>query len=85
MNKFFATIGRTLSKNVVEFKYNDKISRNSDAFVFFPTDVDEMAKVIINLMNKNSTGHDGLSNVIIKLCAPVIMKLLVVCFSEMFD
>ena len=36
-------------------------------------------------MNKNSTGHDGLSNVMIKLCAPVIMKLLVVCFNELFD
>ena len=56
MNKFFATIGPTLSKNFVEFelKYNDKNSRNSDTFVFFPTDVDEMAKVIKNLMNKNS-------------------------------
>ena len=85
MNKFFATIGPTLSKKLVEFKYNDKISRNSDTFVFFPTDVDERAKVIKNLMNRNSTGHDGLSNVMIKLCAPVIMKLLVVCFNEMFD
>ena len=44
-----------------------------------------MAKVIKNLKYKNSTGHDGLSNVMIKLCAPVIMKLLVVCFNEMFD
>ena len=85
MNMFFATIGPTLSKNFVEFKYNDKISRNSDTFVFFPTDVDEMAKVIKNLINKNSTGHDGLCSVMIKLCAPVIMKLLVVCFNDMFD
>ena len=53
MNKFFATIGPTLSKSFVEFKYNDKSSRNSGTFVFFPTDVDEMAKVIKNLMNKN--------------------------------
>ena len=52
MNKFSATIGPTLSKNFVEFKYNDKISRNSDTFVFFPTDFDEMAKVIKNLKNK---------------------------------
>ena len=44
-----------------------------------------MAKVIKNLMNKSSTGHDGLSNVLIKFCSPVIMKLLVVCFFEMFD
>ena len=85
MNIFFATIGPTLSKNFVEFKDNNKISRNSNTFVFFPTDVDEMTKVIKNLMNKNSTGHDGLSNLMIKLCAPVIMKLLVVCFNEMFD
>ena len=26
MNKFFATIGPTLSKNFVKFKYNDKMS-----------------------------------------------------------
>ena len=44
-----------------------------------------MAKIIQNLINKKSTGHDGLSNVMIKLCAPVIMKLLVVCFNEIFD
>ena len=85
MNKIFATIGPTLSKNFVEFKYNNKISRNSDTFVFFPTDVDEIATVMKKLMNKNSTGHDGLSNVMIKFCAPVIMKLLFVCFNEMFD
>ena len=54
MNKFFATIGPKLAKNFVEFKYNDKSSRNSGTFVFFPTDVDEMAKIIKNLMNKNN-------------------------------
>ena len=36
MNKFFATIGPQLSIKFVEFKYNDKISRNSDTFLFFP-------------------------------------------------
>ena len=35
MNKFFATIGPQLSIKFVEFKYNDKISRNSDTFLFF--------------------------------------------------
>ena len=32
----------------------------------------------------NDHGHDGLSNKMVKLCAPVIMKLMVVCFNEMF-
>ena len=41
-----------------------------------------MVKVIENLKNKHSTGHDGLSNMMVKLYAPVIMKLMVVCFNE---
>ena len=71
-------------KKFGDFKYVDRISRNCATFVSFPTDFDEMAKVIKNLKNKHSTGHDGFSNMMVKLCAPVIMKLMVVCFNEMF-
>ena len=43
-----------------------------------------MANVIKNLKNKLSTGHDGLSNKMVRLFAPVILKLKVVYFNEMF-
>ena len=52
---------------------------------FFPTDIDEMTNNIKNLKNKHSTGHDGLSNMMVGLCAPVIMKLMIVCFNKMFS
>ena len=84
MVNFFVAIGPQLSKKIGDFKYVDRISRNCETFVFFPTDIDEMATVIKNLKNKHSSGHDGLSNMMVKLCVPVIMKLMVVCFNEMF-
>ena len=83
MNNFFVTIGPQLSKQNGDFKYVDIISRNCETFFF--TDIDEMAKVIQHLKNKHSTGHDVLSNMMVKLCASVIMKLMVVCFNEMFS
>ena len=71
-------------KNIGDFKYVDRISRNCGTFVFFTTDIDEMANNVKNLKNKHSTGHDGLSNMMVELCAPVIIKLMVVCFNEKF-
>ena len=71
-------------KKIGDFKFFARISRNCEIFVFFPTDTDEMANVIKKLKNKHSTGHDGFSNMVVELCAPVIMKLMVVCYNEMF-
>ena len=84
MNNFFVTIGPQLSKKIGDCKNIDKISCNCEIFVFFPTDIHEMAKSIKNLKNKHLIGHDGLSNMMVKLCAPVIMKLMVDCFKETF-
>ena len=43
-----------------------------------------MAKAVKKVKSKHSTGHDWLSNMMVRVCAPVIMKLMVVCFNEMF-
>ena len=50
----------------------------------FPLTLTKWQTILSILKNKHSTGHDGLSNMMVKFCAPVIMKLLVVCLNEMF-
>ena len=41
-----------------------------------------MNKVITSLKNKASSGHDGLSNNIVQICAPVIAPYLTSVFNQ---
>ena len=49
LNNFFVTIEPQFSKKNEVFKYYDRITRNCETFVFFPTDIDEMAEAIKKL------------------------------------
>ena len=64
---------------------SQKLDRNISSFVIFKTDEHEVFKVLGALKTKTSSGHDGLSTIIIKLLSPVIYVFLANTFKKCFD
>ena len=79
-NNFFANIGPTLA-NAINTPHN-KSYRNfltqaiTSSFNFSMVSEEETLKVISNLKPKTSTGHDGLSSILLKYIAPRIVTVL---------
>ena len=86
LKDFFVNVGKHLS-NSMPFagSASQKIDRNISSFVIFEKDEHEVFKVIGALKTKTSTGHDGLSTKLIKLCSPVISVFLANIFNKCID
>ena len=84
-----ALIGLTetwLSDNDPIGTYNLEGYDNIDcAFVIYDTNWYEILKVIKNLNNEKSTGHDGICSKMVKLSAPVLADHLVHFFNICFE
>ena len=69
--KFYSTLGENLAQNIPRSKidindYLAKIPRNLHSMVLFPTSYSEVDKVIAKLPAKTSSGHDDISNILLK-------------------
>ena len=83
---FVVNIGKHLSNSMpLVGSASQKLDRNISSFVIFKTDEHEVLKVIGALKTKTSSGHDGLSTKMIKLCSPVISVFLANIFNECID
>ena len=60
----FASKIKTSEKKVSE--YNSKIKRNSKNILLSPTNEYEIAKILDNLVAKQSSGWDGITNRLLK-------------------
>ena len=83
MNDFFTNIGQRLAdsiKKTANFVFESPSIEQTCALHF--ADEIEMNKVITSLKNKASSGHDGLSNNIVQICAPVIAPYLTSVFNQ---
>ena len=83
---FFSNIGSTLSRkipapNVSYHDYMDGV-RSENTFFLSPTDEQEITKIILSLKNKNSSGYDGISNVLLKKLTPEICYPLSIIFNK---
>ena len=58
---------------------------NENSIVIFPTDEPEIGKIISNLKNKKSHGHDGIRNEILKCCSPIVETYLPVAFNRAME
>ena len=67
-NKYFVSIGQTLSRNVQSNRsYDEYLVENTNCqLIFNPVNEEMVAKIINQLKNKSSYGHDGISNILIK-------------------
>ena len=84
--KFFSTVGKLYAKKisnpVIPSKdYLSKMPRNGKSTFFTPVTKSEMMKILEKLHNKNSHGHDGLSNKLIKSIRTALCKPLCILFN----
>ena len=85
INEYFAQIGSVLAAEIKPIDNKIKINRVKDTMVTTPTNLQEIARILKHLKNKKSSGHDGISNEILKCCSPVIEPILAEIFNEMIE
>ena len=84
--EYFSTVGENYAnkisspKNNVDY-YLRKINRNNKTIFMEPTTQGEILKTINNLPSKKSSGYDGISNVVLKDIAPIIIAPLTTLFN----
>ena len=89
-NKFYATVGTKLADKIREqnaslgapFDYTTHVKKAAGNFRFQKVDTDTILEIVQNLKNKSSTGTDGISNVLLKVIAPYIIKPLYKMFNR---
>ena len=87
-NKYYTSIGSKLSslikgQNCVpgfDFKTHVKLAKGT--FSFQEVDTDLILKIVNSLQTKNSSGTDGISNVMLKTISPFISKPLNTIFNR---
>ena len=85
INEYFAQIGSVLAAEIKPIDNKIKINRVKDTMVTTPRNSQEIARSLKHLKNKKSSGHDGISNEILKCCSPVIEPILAEIFNEMIE
>ena len=84
---FFSNIGKCYAKNIPESKnsigsYLNKIPTNNKSLFLNPCDPVEIRKIILSLKNKKSSGHDGISNILLKSLSDVLATPLSIVFNQ---
>ena len=85
--KYFANIGENLSSKIPESnksinEYLAKIERNEKSLFLRPTSEQEIDKIIEKLPNKNSSGYDNISNILLKKLKFPLLKPLNIIFTK---
>ena len=84
--EYFSTVGENYAnkisspKNNVDY-YLRRINSNNKTIFMEPTTQGELLKTINNLPSKKSSGYDGISNVVLKDIAPIIIAPLTTIFN----
>ena len=84
---FYSTMGYNLSTKIKGATRNinhylDKIPINPNSMIMIPTRPDEIKQQITKLPNKSSSGHDGISNKLLKLLSSSIAYPLSIIFNQ---
>ena len=85
--KYFANTGENLSSKIPKpskpiNEYLTKIERNEKSLFLRPTSEQEINKIIEMLPNKNSSGYDNISNILLKKLKFAILKPLNIIFNK---
>ena len=85
--KYFANIGENLASKIPKSnkhinEYLAKIERNEKSLFLRPTSEQEINKIIEKLPNKNSSGHDNISNILLKKLKAPLLKPLNIIFNQ---
>ena len=87
MGNYYSTIGLKLFNKVPDSSksiesYINKIKNNTNSLYLTPTTTTEIEKLIAKLKNKPSSGHDQISNVMLKWLCPVVSGPLSIIFNK---
>ena len=68
---YYSTIGARLANSIPPPRHDNqfylkKITHNPKSLYLSPTTMQEIIKIIDNLPNKNSSGHDNINNILFK-------------------
>ena len=85
--EFFSSVGPSFAKKIgpstkVITDYNKKIPLNNNSLYFYPTCPEEIKTIIENMLNKTSTGYDGISNKLLKGIKNSILTPLAIIFNQ---
>ena len=85
--KYFSEIGETFANRIKASNQNknhylDKMKRFEKSLFLKPTDVEEITTIIHKLPNKNSSGNDEISNILLKKLLPSIIYPLTIIFND---
>ena len=84
---YFSSVGREYANKIEQSDsdiqtYLTKIIRNQETLYLIPTTASEITNLIHNLPNKNSKGHDDISNSMLKQLHTSIVQPLVIIFNK---
>ena len=84
---FFANLGSNLAKQIKPGKteineYINAIPCTLNSLALTPTNQQEINKIIANLPNKSSSGHDRINNTLLKQLSSSISYLLMIIFNQ---
>ena len=85
--RFYANMGKDLANKIKQSSkapgdYISRIPRTLNSLVMTPTSITEIKKIIDNLPNKSSSGHDKLSNTVLKYISDSILYPLNIIFNQ---
>ena len=88
--KFYSTLGENLAQKIPRSKidindYLAKIPRNLHSMVLFPTSHSKVDKVIAKLPSKTSSGHDDISNILLKSLRTSLSYPLTIIMNQSLD
>ena len=90
MSTYFANVGKQFAEKIPIGKhgirhYLQKIPSNDHSIFLRPTNKTEITKLISSLKNKNSSGHDRISNKILKGITESIVEPLNIIFNKSLE
>ena len=90
LSSYFANVGRQFADKIPSGKhdikyYLQKIPSNDHSIFITPTNKTEITKLIGSLKNKTSSGHDGISNKILKGITDSIVEPLNIIFNKSLE
>ena len=83
-NDYFINIGRQISYKVQSHHYSDYLHNQVESHLQLkPTNEIDISNIINNLKNKESYGHDEISNKLIKRAGPALIKSVTLMVNQM--
>ena len=89
-NNYYKDVAVSISNEIEESKepleyYLNQSKKSSDPFDVIEVTNEEVYETVMSLSNKNSSGHDGISNNILKKIIHLIVGILTICINKSFN